>query len=69
VGIIKVKGNIGTATGKHFFLPAPARWARTGFRLTKQTAAIKCASSMATDANRLWNRWPVQRPRALMKSV
>jgi hypothetical protein len=26
-------------------------------------------ASMATDAKRLWNRCPVQRPRALMKLV
>jgi hypothetical protein len=26
-------------------------------------------SSIGTDENRLWNRWPVQRPRALMKLV
>ena len=63
----------------------PARWAgtldhfqssgratsraRTGFRLTYRMARMRWRSSSTTEAKRLWNRCPVQRPRVLMKFV
>ena len=40
---------------------------RTGFIATYRIAAIRCASSIATAANRPSNRWPRHRPRALTK--